>query len=59
MPVATNAAIKGLDIQAPAVAATDLVFMNTYHLMLQPGADVVAAAGGLHSFTGRTGPIIT
>jgi queuine tRNA-ribosyltransferase len=35
------------------------MFSNTYHLMLQPGADLVEAAGGLHKFIGRDAPIIT
>ena len=47
VPVATQAAIKGLDIQAKPVQDTDLMFCNTYHLMLMPGVDVVDAAGRL------------
>jgi queuine tRNA-ribosyltransferase len=35
------------------------MFSNTYHLMLQPGADLVENAGGLHAFIGRDAPIIT
>ena len=35
------------------------MFANTYHLMLQPGSDLVASAGGLHEFIGRDAPIIT
>jgi tRNA-guanine family transglycosylase len=40
-------------------AGLDLMFCNTYHLLLQPGVEAVAAAGGLHSFMGRKRPIIT
>ena len=36
-----------------------MLFCNTYHLILQPGPEAVAAAGGLHSFMGRRGPIMT
>lgn len=36
-----------------------LQFANTYHLLLHPGADVVAAAGGLHAFMNRQRPLIT
>jgi len=43
----------------PAVDGAPLVFCNTFHLILQPGSDVVKRAGGLHKFTGRDGPIIT
>lgn len=32
---------------------------NTYHLLLRPGVEVVAAMGGLHRFTGWDGPILT
>jgi queuine tRNA-ribosyltransferase len=37
----------------------DLMFCNTYHLLLHPGPEVVAAAGGLHKFINRSKPIIT
>ena len=40
-------------------AGLDLMFCNTYHLLLQPGPETVAAAGGLHKFMGRKKPIIT
>ncbi len=60
MNVATAAAIKG------AVSAHDLVDLkcqvqlcNTYHLHIRPGDDVVKELGGLHDFTGWTGPILT
>jgi len=37
-----------------------LIFSNTYHLMLHPGADLIAAAGGIHQFTNRKDrPFIT
>ena len=35
------------------------MFCNTYHLILHPGAEVVAAAGGLHAFMNRRRPLIT
>ena len=35
------------------------MFANTYHLMLQPGPELVAEAGGLHAFIGRDAPLIT
>ena len=44
----------------PTRAGTQLMFCNTYHLLVHPGADVVAKAGaGLHRFMRRDGPIIT
>ncbi len=36
-----------------------LVFSNTYHLMLHPGREIIRDAGGLHKFTGRMQPFIT
>ena len=59
VPVATNATIKALDSKTVDALGLQLVFCNTYHLLLQPGTDVVAAAGGLHHFMKRSCPIIT
>ena len=60
MNVATCGAIKG------AVSAYDLKdikcqvqLCNTYHLHLRPGDQAVKALGGLHTFTGWDGPILT
>ena len=38
---------------------TDIILANTYHLLLQPGADLVEKAGGIHKFTGWNGPMLT
>jgi queuine tRNA-ribosyltransferase len=57
--VGTNGALKALDSSAALNIGLQLVFCNTYHLMLQPGADIVAQAGGLHQFINRKAPIIT
>lgn len=56
--VATNGALKAVDL-AGLDDLLPLVFCNTYHLMVHPGPDIVAAAGGLHAFTGRSRPLIT
>jgi len=50
MPVATQAVVKLLTPEELAGAGTRLLVANTYHLHLRPGAEVVAAAGGLHRF---------
>ncbi|MDD9900741.1 MAG: tRNA-guanine transglycosylase, partial [Alphaproteobacteria bacterium] len=55
----TKAAIKGLSPQQMREAQSDIILSNTYHLMLSPGPDVVAAMGGLHKFTGWDGPMFT
>lgn len=58
--VATNATLKALDFTKADDAGQQLCFANTYHLMLQPGTDIIREAGGIHMFTGRTDrPFIT
>jgi queuine tRNA-ribosyltransferase len=59
MPVGTQAAVKGVHHDDVRAAGTELLLANTYHLMLRPGAERVAALGGLHSFMRWPGPIIT
>ena len=57
--VGTNATIKGLDSVLMEQLPIDLMFCNTYHLMLQPGAETIQKMGGLHSFMNRKKPLIT
>jgi queuine tRNA-ribosyltransferase len=57
--VATNAALKGVDFRDAAAGGQQLVFCNTYHLMIHPGADAIEAAGGIHQWTNRHEPFIT
>ena len=57
--VGTNGTLKALDNQMVASIGLQLMFCNTYHLLLQPGPEVVRKAGGLHKFIGRNLPIIT
>jgi queuine tRNA-ribosyltransferase len=57
--VGTNGTIKSLDNALVHEMGLQLMFCNTYHLMLQPGTEVVKQAGGLHSFIQRKLPIIT
>src|SRR5260370_39730981 len=59
MPVGTAGAMKGLHWREVRDAGADIVLGNTYHLMLRPGAERVAALGGLQSFTGWRGPMLT
>ena len=59
VPVGTHAATKMLDSKTVEDLGTQLLFCNTYHLMLHPGSDVVREAGGLHTFMNRNQPIIT
>jgi len=58
--VGTNAALKALDFRSANDEGQQLIFSNTYHLMLHPGTDIIKEAGGIHKFTGRTNhPFIT
>jgi queuine tRNA-ribosyltransferase len=59
MPVGTRGAVKALDSADLDALGATVVLANTYHLMLRPGADVVARLGGLHRFTGWTGHTLT
>lgn len=59
MDVGTLGTVKALEPRDLIEAQTQVVLGNTYHLMLRPGADVIAAAGGLHKFMGWEGPILT
>lgn len=57
--VGTNATLKALDSEMVNQIGLQLMFCNTYHLMLQPGTKTIANAGGLHKFINRNAPIIT
>jgi queuine tRNA-ribosyltransferase len=57
--VGTNGTVKALDNSLLHDMGLQLMFCNTYHLLLQPGTEVVRKAGGLHSFINRKLPIIT
>src|ERR1700681_102760 len=59
MPVGTAGAMKGLHWREVRDAGSDIVLGNTYHLMLRPGAERIAALGGLQTFTGWRGPMLT
>ena len=56
---ATKAALKGLSTDQLKRAGANIILSNTYHLMLQPGADLVAEMGGLHKFMAWDGPMLT
>ncbi|MFG1339487.1 tRNA guanosine(34) transglycosylase Tgt [Xanthobacter autotrophicus] len=59
MPVGTAATVKGLYFDQVRQTGADIVLANTYHLMLRPGAERIARLGGLHTFMGWDGPILT
>src|SRR6202166_3665147 len=59
MPVGTQAAIKGVHHDDVRAAGADILLANTYHLMLRPSAERVAALGGFHAFMRWPHPILT
>ncbi len=59
MPVGTVGTVKGLYLDQVKATGADVILGNTYHLMLRPGAEQVAALGGLHEFIGWDGPVLT
>lgn len=58
-PVGTQATVKALTPEQVRAAGARLILANTYHLYLRPGADVIAAQGGLHRFMAWPDPILT
>jgi queuine tRNA-ribosyltransferase len=59
MPVGTQAAIKGVHHDDVRASGAEILLGNTYHLMLRPTAERVAALGGLHTFMRWPHPILT
>ncbi len=56
---ATKAAIKAVTPDLARAEGAQAILANTYHLMLQPGPEIVARMGGLHRFMGWDGPMLT
>jgi queuine tRNA-ribosyltransferase len=59
MPVGTAGTVKAITMPQVKALGADIILGNTYHLMLRPGAERVAALGGLHVFSRWDGPILT
>ena len=59
MPVGTAGAVKAVLHRDLREIGARILLANTYHLMLRPGAAIVAGLGGLHAFTGWNGPFLT
>jgi queuine tRNA-ribosyltransferase len=59
MPVGTAGTVKAMYPEQVRETGADIVLGNTYHLMLRPGAERVAALGGLHTFMDWPRPILT
>jgi queuine tRNA-ribosyltransferase len=59
VPLATRGAVKTLEPRDVAALGYELILGNTFHLMLAPGAELVAQMGGLHEFMRWDAAIIT
>ncbi len=59
MPVGTAGTVKAMFTDTVRSTGADILLGNTYHLMLRPGAERVAALGGLHRFMNWARPILT
>jgi len=59
MPVGTRATVRGLLPGQLAEAGAGILLANAYHLFLRPGDELIRDLGGLHRFTGWSGPWLT
>ena len=59
MPVGTQATVKALEPRDLTENGASIILSNTYHLLLRPGPEIIAEAGGLHAFMGWDRPILT
>ena len=59
MPVGTRGAIRYLSADDYHAVGARIVLGNTYHLMLRPGAELIAQMGGLGAFAGWDGLTLT
>jgi queuine tRNA-ribosyltransferase len=59
IPLATKGSVRGLEAREVDGLGYELILGNTYHLLVSPGPERIAAAGGLHGFMGWDGALIT
>lgn len=59
IPVGTRASVRSLDSSDLEGLGAQMMLANTYHLMLRPGAELIARQGGLHGFAGWERPMLT
>src|SRR3989344_2285224 len=59
VPVATKGTLKSLIPYQLKKIGIQAAFVNTYHLVSHPGADVIAAAGGIHNFSRLDIPLMS
>ena len=59
MPVGTYGTVKAMTPEELTGLGAQIILANTFHLLLRPGPEVIAAHGGLHRFMNWPGPILT
>jgi len=59
IPVGTQATVKSMSNEDLQGIGVQVFFVNTYHLYLRPGLEVIEKCGGLHSFIGWERPLMT
>jgi queuine tRNA-ribosyltransferase len=59
MPDATRASVRGLTVGQLKSVGVDPMVVNTYHLYLKPGMDLMKKVGGIHAFMGWDGPLLS
>lgn len=59
MPVGTYGTVKAMTPEELRALGAEIILGNTFHLMLRPGTEVIAAHGDLHDFMHWSGPILT
>jgi len=59
MPVGTKATVKSLHPDEVRALGAQVILGNSYHLHFRPGEEVVESVGGIHTFSGWSGPILT
>ncbi len=59
LPVGTYGTVKSLTSEELKALGAQMILGNTFHLMLRPGPEVIAAHGSLHRFMHWSGPILT
>ncbi|OGK21907.1 hypothetical protein A3C23_01000 [Candidatus Roizmanbacteria bacterium RIFCSPHIGHO2_02_FULL_37_13b] len=59
IPCATKGSLKSLVIEDIQKIKTQILFVNTYHLVVSCGVDIIEKAGGIHKFANLNLPLIT
>ena len=59
MPVGTRGVVRALGPEDLEALGAQIILGNTYHLMMRPGAELVAHMGGLHKFSDWNAHLLT